>query len=530
MPLLTKMLPLRETAEDLQAVASLHSQHQHQQKEGRLREEKDSGYEDFQEYDDDDDECLSSDMEGSVVHRGRPKKVVRAPPAIPARNEKRASKILESVMLELKTLDGTETKDTDSRSMVQESDPHESYLSSEEDASLSDDYEDSLTSPEDNLEDSTSPVESFTRTTRRRSQEDTARVVSFICVGKPQIVDIFIPSNHTSPVDDPIMKRHSMNLDALTSLTQAPSQPKAVRRPTPLKLYPSTIRRMSISSVTSSHTTSSNSTAPANTPSTNLSNINSNGTLPPRKSSRLAHNLTSLVTSTKSTFSTSYIPPSSSANPSTAHSFLSSDPFAVDSPNTPHNDEPTTPKTPTSAAAAWKRGLSKTLSKARKPSLQKLSMGYGNSSVTNLGSQQYNSSPQKSRDSRRVSTSHSNYSGLNLARIPSESHLAPEQKQQDADARSRSSVYSSDSRTHQQEPKETNVRRAETFAGLPSPRLAPEQSQSQARQSARYDKIIKAGPPPVPTDSAPTPTSTGRRSFSFASGIGGLGRRKSVKK
>lgn len=525
MPLLTKMLPLRETAEDLQAVASLHSQHQ-QQKENRSREKKDCGYDDFQEYN--DDECLSSDMEGSIVHRGRPKKVVRAP-AIPARNEKRASKILESVVLELKTLDGTSTKDADSRSMVQESDPHESYLSSEEDASFSDDYEDSLTSSEDNLEDSSSPVESFSRTTRRRSQEDTARVVSFICVGKPQIVDIFIPSNHTSPIDVP-MKRHSMNLDALTSLTQAPAQQKSTRRPAPLKLYPSSTRRMSISSLTSSHTSSSNSTAPTNYSSTNLSNTN-NGALPPRKSSRLAQNLTSLVTNTKSTFSTSYIP---SATPSTAHSFLFSDPFAhsLDSPNTPHNDEPTTPKTPTSAAAAWKRGLAKTLNKARKPSLQKLGMVYGNQSVTNLGSQ-YNSSPQKSRESRRVSTSHSNYSGCNLARIPSESHLVPEQKQQNVDVRSRSSVYSSQSNLEQiqqaSEHKDTGVRRAETFAGLPSPRLIPD-SQSQQeneRKSIMYDGVMHV-PPPVPTDSAHTTTS-GRRSFSFASGISGLGRRKSVK-
>ncbi|KAF8861191.1 hypothetical protein BDZ45DRAFT_281375 [Acephala macrosclerotiorum] len=427
MPLLTKMLPLRETAEDLQAVASLHSQHQ-QQKENRSREKKDCGYDDFQEYN--DDECLSSDMEGSIVHRGRPKKVVRAP-AIPARNEKRASKILESVVLELKTLDGTSTKDADSRSMVQESDPHESYLSSEEDASFSDDYEDSLTSSEDNLEDSSSPVESFSRTTRRRSQEDTARVVSFICVGKPQIVDIFIPSNHTSPIDVP-MKRHSMNLDALTSLTQAPAQQKSTRRPAPLKLYPSSTRRMSISSLTSSHTSSSNSTAPTNYSSTNLSNSN-NGALPPRKSSRLAQNLTSLVTNTKSTFS----------------------------------------------------------------------------------------------------TSHSNYSGCNLARIPSESHLVPEQKQQNVDVRSRSSVYSSQSNLEQiqqaSEHKDTGVRRAETFAGLPSPRLIPD-SQSQQeneRKSIMYDGVMHV-PPPVPTDSAHTTTS-GRRSFSFASGISGLGRRKSVK-
>lgn len=528
MPLLTKMLPLRETVEDLQAVASLHSQHQ-QQRDSCLREEQDSGYEDFQEYNEDDDECLSSDMEGSIVHRGRPKKVVRAPPAIPARNEKRASKILENVMLELKALDGTSTKDTDNRSMIAESDPHESYLSSEEDASFSDDYEDSLASEEDSFDDTISPIESVSKTTRRRSQEDTARTVSIICVGKPHIVDIIIPSNHTSPVEEP-PKRSSMNLDALTSLISAPSQPKSTRRPTPLKLYPSSIRRLSISSITSSHTSSSNSTAPTNTSSSNLPNTTShtnNGALPPRKSSRLAHNLTALVTNTtiKPSFSTSYIPPSSSTAAST-HSFLSSDPF---SPNTRHTDEPITPKTPTSAAAAWKRGLSKTLNKAvRKPSLQKLSMAYGNSSVSNLGSQQGISSPQKDRESRRVSTSHSNYSGFNLARIPSELHL------KEVDARSRSSVYSSysfpQSQPQSQEPKDVGVRRSETFAGLASPRFAPDQSQQdKARESIRYDGVNRA-PPPVPEkDNRMSGHEKGKRSFSFASGIGGLGRKKSVK-
>ncbi|KUJ17315.1 uncharacterized protein LY89DRAFT_50810 [Mollisia scopiformis] len=492
MPLLTKMLPLRETVEDFQA-ASLHSSHQQHQDEGQEKD-KDSGYEDFQEFDE-EDECLDSDMEGSIIHRGRPKKAVRAP-AIPARNERRASKILENVMLELQTLDGKEAKDTDSRSMVPESDPHESYLSSEEDASLSDDYDDleslsGTASPSAEDADNEEGRESFSRGSRRKSQEDTARVVSFICVGKPQIVDIFISSNHASPIErgnGSIPKRHSMNLEALTALTQTQSSSpaKSSRRPTPLKLYPNSIRRMSISSITSSHTSNSsyNQPAPTNASNTNLSS------LPPRKSSRLALNINSLITSTKTTLQKSVS--ASAAVPS--HSFLTSDPFSTTASN--EDTQPTTPKTPTSiAAAAWKRGLSKTLTKARKPSMPKLYTAYTNSSSASI-----------SPDKKRISTAHSNLSSNNLARIISES--IP-----DAETRSRSSVYSSASsqRDPAVEPV-VEVKRSSTMPVLTSPTT-----------STSYIPPVVQKPPPIPASTTPV-SAGGRRSFSL-----GLGRKKSVK-
>lgn len=309
MPLITKMLPLRETVEDLHS-SSIHTSSQ--QTEGK---DKDSGYEDFQEFD--DEECLDSDMEGSVdsmLHRGRPRLVKRAvtAPAIPARNEKRASRILDNVMMELKALDGSTTKEPETISTIQESDPHESYLSSEEDASLSDDYDDTYSlhdsagTSSPYLEEAT--TEDFTRGSRRKSQEDTARVVSFIMVGKPQIVDIVIPS----PASSSPPKRHS--LDALTAFSQAPA--KTVRRPSPLKLYPSTIRRMSVSSITS--TTSSSNT------SSNASDLINH---PPRRSSRLT-TLTSLVTSVKNNIQTSQ----SAGTPT--HSFLTSDPFSASAAST----------------------------------------------------------------------------------------------------------------------------------------------------------------------------------------------------
>ncbi|PMD21729.1 hypothetical protein NA56DRAFT_122063 [Hyaloscypha hepaticicola] len=141
---------------------------------------------------------------------------------------------------------------------------------------------------------------------------------------------------------------------------------------------------MSISSITSLSTSSPLSTK-AHTyaaSTTDLSRMSSNNTStalpPPRKSSRLASNLSSLVTNTKSSFH--------SASQS-AHTFLYSDPFATPTSSTSTSYIPPSrntydskedkaeeqrPKTPTSIAA-WKKGF---LSKARKPSMPKISLAY----------------------------------------------------------------------------------------------------------------------------------------------------------
>ncbi|KAH6664406.1 hypothetical protein B0J14DRAFT_245044 [Halenospora varia] len=312
-----------------------------------VRDEKDSGYEDFEEFQ--EDECLDSEMEGSILHRPRPKKPVRAP-TIPARSEKRASKMLNDVMLELQNMDGSMEKDMEKNSMVEETNPHELYLSSEEDASLSDDYDDSLSEFEvmDATEETEAVRPSSSRASSRKSQEVTARVVSFTMV-KPQIVDIFCHSPPKRPV--------SVFANLETSARSA-SPSRAPRRPSPLKLYPKTIRRMSISSIASlSHTSTTSSNIAPEQPVTQL---------PPRKSSRMA-NLASLVVNTKQ-----------SLHSAASHAFLHTDPFA--SPheaNSAESETPTTPKTPTSmAAAAFKKGLTRGLNKARKPSMNKLSSLY----------------------------------------------------------------------------------------------------------------------------------------------------------
>jgi hypothetical protein len=349
-----------------------------QQRKEEVRKEKDqdSGYEDFEEYE--EDECVDSDMEGSIMARGRPKKPAK-PPALPQRSEKRTSKLLENVMLELQNLDGSRQKEADKISIIQESDPHELYLSSEEDASFSDDYEDSLSEYEAmSPEEGEAARASSSRASSRRSQEDTARIVSFVMVGKPQIVDIYVPNTSPSRTQN----RHSLNLETLVSFksTSPTSAAKSTRRPTPLRLYPA-IRRMSISSITSPRSPSSanaTTTHPFAASTTNLPLTTPSNSNPPlRKSSRLASNLTSLVTNTKNTLQ------------SASHSFLNSDPFAMtsttstplgshpQSKNREEEDTPIEPKTPTSmAAAAWKKGFSKTLSMAKRPSMPKLSLAY----------------------------------------------------------------------------------------------------------------------------------------------------------
>lgn len=280
------------------------------------------------------------------MDRSRPGKT-QMPPALPQRSEKRVSRLLENVMVELKSLDGSMLAREAERS-AELSDPLERYLSSEEDASLSDEYTDSESlvdfSPIEELDTQNKPS---SRGSSRKSQEDTARVVSITIVGKPQIVEITLnPSSQ---------KRQSL---VFASDVEVPTLPRA-RRPSPLKLYPSALRRLSISSTMSFTSTSYIPPSHSNESSPSLT------TLPPRKSSKLASNISSLVTNTK-------------------HAFLNSDPFSAAEANqgtlpTEPESHPTppTPKTPISmAAAAWKHGMSRTLSKARKPSMPKISLAY----------------------------------------------------------------------------------------------------------------------------------------------------------
>jgi len=328
MPLISGALPLREYQENMG----------HHQETGKDKDT--SGYEEF------DDEyyhqaALESQMDVRSEMSHRLSRPPTSLPQIPLRSEKRASRIMENAMLQIGSPD-TETQDKEEPGV--EEDPLEWYLSSEEEGSLSD--EESVVEFGESSPEGERPRTS--RSSSRKSREDTARVVSFIVVGKPQIVDISIHSRSSTSSSQ---KRLSVDLEALSKT----ASPTRHRRPAPLKLYPGhAIHRLSIASTLSNSSQTSN-----------LASISDPSSYPPRKSSRLA----SLVTSTKS---------------SLHHSFLSSDPYAHQQQE---EDEPMTPKTPTSmAAAAFRKGFGKTLSKAaafsKRPSVQKLSSAHSNATRT----------------------------------------------------------------------------------------------------------------------------------------------------
>ncbi|KAI1772872.1 hypothetical protein F4818DRAFT_127279 [Hypoxylon cercidicola] len=102
-------------------------------------------------------------------------------PKLPEKSALRASRLLEG--LKINTTEVT-------------TDPHDVYLSSEEDASSSaddfSDYDYDSTSEESEK----SPV-------RRRSQEDTARAVSVIFIGKPCVIDLASGRRSVSPIRRP---------------------------------------------------------------------------------------------------------------------------------------------------------------------------------------------------------------------------------------------------------------------------------------------------------------------------------------
>ncbi|KAI0380738.1 hypothetical protein F5Y04DRAFT_256615 [Hypomontagnella monticulosa] len=96
--------------------------------------------------------------------------------------------------------------------------PHDAYLSSEEDASSSaDDFS-------DYDYDSTSE-ESEKSPPRRRSQEDTARAVSVIFVGKPCVVDLASGRRSMSPIRRPRMRSSTPSIRTSSIESRSSSHP-----------------------------------------------------------------------------------------------------------------------------------------------------------------------------------------------------------------------------------------------------------------------------------------------------------------
>ncbi|KAK4179506.1 hypothetical protein QBC36DRAFT_72489 [Triangularia setosa] len=123
------------------------------------------------------DEYHDMDEEHSDTLAPSPKRVRTNPtsdvPELPRKSSQRVSRILDNHGLKLGGEEGQATT------------PHDIYLSSEEDASSdADDF--SEYDYDSSVEDPHSP----TATTRRGSQEVTARVVSVVFAGKPSIVNL----------------------------------------------------------------------------------------------------------------------------------------------------------------------------------------------------------------------------------------------------------------------------------------------------------------------------------------------------
>jgi len=253
----------------------------------------------------------------------------------PPGSDKRVSALIESVMMDLQNMDRSESKESqvaEQQSMISQ-DPHEMYLSSEEDASESaDEYEGSLLEFDQNGEP-ISPIPS------RQSQEATARVVSITLMQKPQIVEIIHHSNQSC-------RNHSTQ-SSIDSTNQPLDTIVVSRRRSNRSSSISISRRYSIASTISSFIS----------PQPTLSAVH-----PPRKSSRLA-NLPSLLTKQSQSFRNNDIYSAPASNES---NYPPLEPVQWDTPIE-------TPKTPSSRpTSAWKR----TLSRARYPSMPKMNLAY----------------------------------------------------------------------------------------------------------------------------------------------------------
>lgn len=236
---------------------------------------------------------------------------------LPSKSEKRASRILSR-----KGLDCQASAEVEDQS---DFDPLELYMSSEEDGSLSDD--------EGSLDFDSEPNEgdqpSLRPSSRRKSQEDTARVVSLIRIGKAHVVSIR-PSSRES-------RRKSLGLHDSTPTSPVDEITTASHVVTPGALE-APIMASSTSSI-----------LPPSTPSTHQ-----------RKTSRLGANLSSLVNSTKA---------------STKNAFYSS--FSSE-PSAPLHTNPSTSEeslTPTKWNTYWSQHEA-TQSHSRRPSMPRVPAGY----------------------------------------------------------------------------------------------------------------------------------------------------------
>ena len=198
-------------------------------------------------------------------------------PALPQRSEKRASMILNNIMLDLQNMEGFNSKSASSTKLSQEAsfDPHESYLSSEEDASLSDDGEDSLLDFEAESPATENEEQKIHSRTSSRGSQEEARVVSFTMVSKPKIIEI----HHMRSISNPTTREHSpSNSSELPSRLSLDISTSTNTTTTPLRRVSNlaSVHRLSISSISALSSYSASISASSNT------------SHPPRKSSKFS--------------------------------------------------------------------------------------------------------------------------------------------------------------------------------------------------------------------------------------------------
>lgn len=133
-----------------------------------------------------DDENLLGEFVGTdedcILGEAKKQEVVMAPPTLPQKSTLRASRLLNSLKITPVETPGMST-------------PHDVYLSSEEDPSSSADDFDDIS----DYDYESASEESQKSPVRRKSHEDTARVVSVVYSGKPSIVDLPCSRRSISP-------------------------------------------------------------------------------------------------------------------------------------------------------------------------------------------------------------------------------------------------------------------------------------------------------------------------------------------
>jgi hypothetical protein len=132
-----------------------------------------------------DESCMLGEATVLIMKQTKEKGTMLAPPALPQKSSLRASRLLDNLNL------------TSIESATQSlTAPHDMYLSSEEDASSS---AAEFSEYDWDSDDESTGEEAHKTHARKKSHEDTARVVSVIYSGKPCIVDLPSPRRLTSP-------------------------------------------------------------------------------------------------------------------------------------------------------------------------------------------------------------------------------------------------------------------------------------------------------------------------------------------